>query len=271
MGYELIAIDLDDTLLDKRKSITPKNKSMIQKALKQGVKVVLCSGRTHNAVIDYAKELDIKGNDQYMITNGGALVETMDQKILTQHTLSNEFYRRFVQFVKQNQLHYNVVDLQAKTYTSPEEWFDKYTIAQAYENNGGLYIREPDQLPSDFEITKAIINGNEAELDAVSPLVHATFDKDYFVVRTGEGFLEVFPRDVNKGRALKELAQSLNIELSKTIAIGDRDNDIPMIKIAGLGIAMENAQPEVKQVADTITTDNNHDGVGNAIEKYLIK
>lgn len=270
MGYKLIALDMDDTLLTTQKSISPKNREMIKQALAHGIKVVLCSGRTHNAVIDYAKELGISGADQYMITNGGAMIESMDQKVLFENSLSNSFYRTFVKFVQENHLHYNVVDDQAKTYTSSETWFDKYTITQAYENNSGLYVREPDQLPDDFEILKAIINGEKTELDEVSDLVHQTFDKNYFVVRTGVGFLEIFPKDVNKGNAVKKLAKILKIDLSDVIAMGDRDNDIPMIKIAGKGIAMGNAQPGVKAVADYITEDNNHDGVGNAIEKFTL-
>ncbi|AKP66295.1 Cof-type HAD-IIB family hydrolase [Companilactobacillus ginsenosidimutans] len=270
MTYKLIALDMDDTLLTTQKSISDKNKQMIKQALARGIKVVLCSGRTHNAVIDYTNQLGITGKDQYMITNGGAIIENMDQEILFENSLSNAFYRRFVSFVKEHHLHYNVVDNQAKTYTSPEEWFDKYTITQAFENDGGLYIREPDQLPNDFEIVKAIINGNEAELDNISPLVHETFDDEYFVVRTGVGFLEIFPKDVNKGNAVKHLASILNISLDEIMAMGDRDNDIPMLKVAGKGVAMANAQPGVKAVADHVTTDNNHDGVGNAIEKFAL-
>lgn len=270
MSYKLIALDMDDTLLTTQKGISDKNKQMIQQALKKGIKVVLCSGRTHNAVINYTEELGITGSNQYMITNGGAIIENMNQDILYQNTLSNAFYRRFVAFVKANKLHYNVVDNQAKTYTSPEKWFDKYTITQAFENDGGLYIREPDQLPDDFEIVKAIINGNEKELDDISPLVHETFDAEYFVVRTGVGFLEVFPKHVNKGEAVTHLASLLDIDLSEVMTMGDRDNDIPMLKIAGKGVAMGNAQPGVKEVADYITTDNNHDGVGNAIEKFAL-
>ncbi|WP_125762535.1 Cof-type HAD-IIB family hydrolase [Companilactobacillus hulinensis] len=270
MSYKLIAIDMDDTLLTTQKSISDKNKEMINQALQKGIKVVLCSGRTHNAIINYTNELGITGKDQYMITNGGAIIENMDQKILYHNSLSNSFYREFVDFVKAHHLHYNVVDENAKTYTSHEDWFDKYTITQAFENDGGLYIREPDQLPDDFEIIKAIINGNKDELDNISSLVHETFDDNYFVVRTGVGFLEVFPKDVNKGNAVKHLAEILKIDLSEVMTMGDRDNDIPMLKIAGKGVAMENAQPAVKEVADYITTDNNHDGVGNAIEKFAL-
>ena len=96
MTYKLIALDMDDTLLTSQKTISDKNKEMIQKALSKGIKVVLCSGRTHNAVVDYAKELGIKGADQYMITNGGAIIENLEGKIIYQRMMSNDFYRKFI-------------------------------------------------------------------------------------------------------------------------------------------------------------------------------
>lgn len=269
MSYKLIALDLDDTLLTTQKTITDKNKKMIQKALSQNIKVVLCSGRTHNAVIGYAKELGIDGSSQYMITNGGAIIERLDGEIVFQRMMSNDFYREFVKFIKENDLHYNVVDDHGNTYTSSCEHFDKYTIMQAYENDNGLYVREPDDLPKDFEITKAIINGDEQQLDEITPLVNKKFAENYFVVRTGVGFLEIFPKDINKGNAIKVLAQKLNLNLEEIMAMGDRDNDIPMLKIVGKGIAMENAMPKVKESADFVTSDNNHSGVGVAIEKFI--
>lgn len=271
MDYKLIALDMDDTLLNSEKTISQRNKTAIKEALSQGIKVVLCSGRTHNSVVKYAQSLGIKGADQYMITNGGAIIESLDGKIIFQRLMSNQFYREFVQFVKDNQLHYNVVDNKGNTYTSSGEWLDKYTIMQAYENANGLYLKEPDELPTDFQIVKAIINGSEDKLDAVTAMVHDHYDQDYFVVRTGAGFLEIFPKDVNKGEAVKVLAADLKINLSQVITMGDRDNDIPMLKIAGLGVAMENGVPDVKAASDYVTTDNNHDGVGLAIEKFALK
>lgn len=270
MTYKLIALDMDDTLLTTQKSISDQNKIAIKKAINQGIKIVLCSGRTHNAVMEYANYLDIKGSDQYIITNGGAIIEDMEGKIVFQKMMSNEFYREFVQFVHENKLQYNVVDNLGRTFTSNREWIDKYTIMQAYENANGLYFKEPVDLPSNFQIAKAIINGNKEKLDGISEMVHERFDKDYFVVRTGVGFLEIFPKDVNKGQALIKLTNILNIDLKDCMAMGDRDNDIPMLKIVGKGIAMDNAMPDVKDVSDFVTADNNHSGVGMAIEKFAL-
>ncbi|HIY93728.1 Cof-type HAD-IIB family hydrolase [Companilactobacillus sp. HBUAS56275] len=268
MGYKLITIDMDDTLLTSAKEISEKNKVTIQKAMTNGTKVVLCSGRPHEAMYDYARSLGINGNDNYLITNGGAIIENMNGEIFYQKTLNNDFYREFVDFAKKYAFPYCVLDVQGNTYTSNFEFIDKYTIDMAYENNRGLYIKEPEDLPVDFEITKGVINGNEQRLDEITDFINRQFS-DYFVVRTGVGYLEVFPKNVNKGEAVKYLAQQLEIELNDVLAIGDRDNDISMLEIAGKGVAMGNAQAGVKAVSDYVTTDNNHDGVGNAIEKFV--
>ena len=163
-----------------------------------------------------------------------------------------------------------MVDKTGNTYTSNSELLDRYTIKQAFENDNGLYLKEPDQLPDDFEIVKAIINGNEKELDNITNMVHKRFDKDYFVVRTGVGFLEIFPKDVNKGTAIKFLAQYLGLNMEQTMAMGDRDNDLPMLEVAVKAIAMGNAVDNLKKHSDFVTSDNDHDGVGVAINKFVL-
>lgn len=270
MDYKLIAIDIDDTLLTSKKTITDRNKAAIKRALDQGIKIVLCSGRTHNAMTEYTDELGITGSDQYMITNGGGIIENMAGDIIAEELMSNDFYREFVDFVHEHDLQYNVVDNQGNTYTSHRDWISASTIIQAFENDNGLYLREPSQMPADFQIVKAIINGTKEEIDNISETVHQHYDKDYFVVRTGVGFLEIFSQHVNKGAAVKTLAQKLGIDLSQVITLGDRENDIPMLEIAGKGIAMDNALPTVKEVADEVTADNDHSGVGLAIEKFAL-
>lgn len=268
MSYKLIAIDIDDTLLDSRKTISTKNKLTIAQALQNNIKIVLCSGRPHKAMIKYAEELGIKGSEQYMITNGGAIIENMHGDFVMQKTLSNEFYRNFVAFTETNDLSYCVFDVHGNVYTSNNYNIDAYTIAMAFENNDGLLIRRPEDLPVSFEITKAVINGQEQKLDEITNFIKESFT-DYFVVRTGVGYLEIFPNRVNKGNAVAFLSNKLGIDLQEVIAIGDRDNDIPMLKIAGTGVAMANATSGSKAASDYVTTDNNHDGVGNAIEKLL--
>lgn len=268
MNYKLIAIDIDDTLLNSAKIISEKNKLMITTALAQGIKVVLCSGRPHKAMEKYAVALGIEGSEQYMITNGGAIIENMHGEFIMQRTLSNEFYREFVEFAQTNDLSYCVFDVNGNIYTSNNYDINRFTIAMAFEGNDDLHIRRPEDLPLNFEITKAVINAKESQLDEITNFIKASFT-DCFVVRTGVGYLEIFPKNVNKGNAVKFLADKLGINMEEVMTLGDRDNDISMIEIAGTGVAMANATEGVKAVANYVTTDNNHDGVGNAIEKFI--
>ena len=269
MTYKLIAIDIDDNLLNRSKTISETNRLAITSALSRDIKVVLCSGRPHQAMISYAKQLGITGSNQYMITNGGAIIENMDQEIIFQQTLSNRFYREFVTFAENNNLSYCVFDTKGRIYTSNNQDINRFTVSMAFENNDALHIRRPEEMSPDFEITKAVINGDEDELDDITGYIKREFI-DYFIVRTGIGYLEIFPKTVNKGNAVTFLANKLGINLHDVLACGDRDNDISMLKVAGLGVAMENATLDCKQAADYITTDCDHDGVGKAINKFVL-
>ena len=97
------------------------------------------------------------------------------------------------------------------------------------------------------------------------------FQTEYSMVRSSKIFLEFLHRGIEKGSALKSLASYLNVKMDETMAIGDAGNDISMIKAAGIGVAMKNAFPEVLEIADYITeNDNNNSGVAEALNKFII-
>lgn len=265
---KLVAMDIDETLLNDNQVITDENLQAIQKAISNGIKVVLCSGRTHSGMQEYLTKLGISGDQEYIITNGGGIVETVSGQVLYKKTLSNATYRQIDDFITQHELHYNAVDVAGNTYTSNQDFIDRFTIIQAFENDQGLFIRTPDQLPDDFEITKAIINESKEKLDSITDLVDQEFGKDYYIVRTGDGFLEIMPKGIDKGSALLNLADSLKIDHSETMAIGDGENDIPMLQEAGVSVVMGNASEKIKKMADFVTADNNQSGVAKAFSKY---
>ena len=269
-NIKLVAMDIDDTLLDDKKNISLKNKLAIQKALGKGVKVVLSSGRTFNGMIEYLDELGINGDDQFVILDGGGVVQSVSGKIIYQQTLSNAAYRKIDKYVVENNLHYNAVDVKGNTYTSNRDFIDKYTVLQAFENNKGLIIKRPGELPNDFEIVKAILNEDGPKLDAITPEVNRLFGDNHYVVRTDVGFLEIMPQHVNKGNGLLHLAKYLGIGIDDTLAIGDGENDIPMLEQAGVAVVMENADDSIKKLADFVTTNNNESGIATAFEKYVL-
>lgn len=265
---KLIAIDIDDTLLNSQHRISEDTKAALKMALSQGIKVVLCSGRPLAGVSPFLKELGLSGDDQYVITYNGGLVETVSGKILSREILDNDAYRRIVKYVTENQMQYYVLDDQSNVYTSDHD-INRIAVVQAWENSAGILVREPDELGNDFEITKAAIIGEKADLDKFEAPVKKEFSNDYYVVRAADNFLEIMHQNVNKGNGIKKLMKILDIKADEIMAFGDEQNDIPMFKLAGTAIAMGNGSKLAKSHADYITDDNDNDGIAKALNKFI--
>lgn len=270
MTPKLIAIDVDDTLLNSNIALLPYTKDIIAKCLQNHLKVVLCSGRPLAGVKPFLNELGITADDQYVITYNGSVIESVTGEVIASHELSNSLYRAMDEFSRKYHVAYNVLDRDSNIYTSNLE-VNRFTVVQAWENKAGLLIKTPDQLPADFTITKGIFVGETAELNQVEEAVHAAFDDQCYVVRAADNFLEVMHKNVNKGAALKTLSEKLGIHPEEIIAFGDEQNDIPMFDFVGTAVAMENGSDLAKSHADMITSSNDADGIKNALEKLIFK
>jgi len=267
---KLIAIDIDDTLLNSQSKITTATKEAIKTALQQGIKIVLCSGRPLAGVSPYLNELGISGDDQYVITYNGCLIETVSRKILSRQTLNNHDYRRIVKYVTAHKMPYYVLDDESNVYTSDHD-VNRFAVVQAWENQAGISIRTPDELPDDFEITKAAIVDEKSNLDKFEQPFKEEFSNDFYVVRAGDNFLEVMHQDVNKGTGLQKLTDILGIDAAEVMAFGDEQNDLPIFKFAGTAVSMGNGSKLAKENADHITDTNDNDGIAKAFDKLIFK
>lgn len=155
-------------------------------------------------------------------------------------------------FLTDHKIKFIFIDTKGDTYDSYQEWTEKR------------------MLDPNLKVVKVLMHIRKHKFAEVSELVHKQFDNDFFVVKTGAEYLEIFPNGVNKGTAVQRLAKHLKIKMNQVMAMGDMDNDIPMIKLAGMGVAMKNAEPEVIAVSDYVTDDCNNSGVGKAIEKFAL-
>ena len=239
---KLIALDTDGTLLNSKNKILPSTKAAIRKALDQGVKVVLCSGRPIAGLAHFMKELGIEGSDQYAVTLNGAITRTADGKIMTQDLVSNKLYRELTKFAKEQ---------------------------KAWENTAPLFIRTPDEMPNDFQISKGCFVGDKALLDQFEPILRTKFDQDLYIVRADDHLLECLHPNVNKGNGLKELGEKIGISTNEMIAFGDERNDISMFDIVGTAVAMGNGSQEAKDHANFITASNDDDGIAKALDKFI--
>jgi len=269
LTIKLIAIDIDDTLLDSNGKILESSIRAIRDSIKSGIKVVLCSGRPFAGIKSYLNMLEISGNNQYVVAYNGAIIKSASGKTIAENLLDNYQYRKLTEFGKKHNISFNVLDNNSIIYTANHN-VNRFTVLQAWENHAGLLIREPDELPSNFMIAKGLFIGEDEQLNIIEEKVFQSFGSNLYVVRSANNFLEVMHKNVNKGNAIEILAKTLKIQASEVMAIGDEKNDIPMFNFAGTAIAMGNASELVKNHANYIADDNDSGGIAESIAKFAL-
>jgi Cof subfamily protein (haloacid dehalogenase superfamily) len=266
--YKLIAIDMDGTLLKDDKTITLKNKEALAKANSLGIKIVLTSGRPIQGIKNYLEELNLRGKDDYVISLNGALIcRCEDYSVLS----SNETLKgRDLKYIFNK-----VKDLNTYVHAFKERE-DLVNIESKFSKNEekriNLKVRVVDfmkEVQDDDEILKVVLEEEKEVLDRVQAQLPKELFDQFTVIRSLDFMLEFMKKGCNKATGIEKLAQHLGIDSSEVIAIGDAVNDKEMIGYAGLGVAMGNAEEDIKNLADFVTKSNEEDGVAYVIEKFI--
>lgn len=269
MAIKLITIDIDDTLVNTAKQVTPRVKAALQEATAQGVKVVLTTGRPLPGVQEYLDELGLNHQDnQYAITYNGGVVQTTNGDELGGKELAYSDYLRLREVADELGAYLQVETIDA-AYTSAKE-INYWASRENFLIKMPLFIKPVDEMDPNDHYVKFMFIGDEADIDAWRDALPNDVKAAYYIVKSTPQHLEFMHKDATKGSGLLTLADKLGIDQSETMALGDQQNDITMIEAAGLGVAMGNAVPEVKAVADVETTTQNTDGVGVAVEKWVL-
>lgn len=267
--YKLIAIDLDGTLLNYRHEITEKVKQAINEVKKRGIKIVLCSGRPIGGIEQYIEVLNLNEEDDYVIAYNGALVQnTRTKQPIVDLSLRLEDLKKLYEISIQLQTPMHFFDIEA-IYTSNEN-INRFTVFESYVNDIPLRYRRIDELQTDILLPKIMfINQPEKLQQTIKELPNELYEQ-YTIVQSAPYFLEFVHPKASKGNAVKYLAQTLGINQNEVMTIGDNGNDLSMIEYAGCGVAMGNAIPTVKNIADFETLTNNEDGVAHALNKLIL-
>lgn len=269
MAIKLITIDIDDTLVNTAKQVTPRVKAALQEATAQGVKVVLTTGRPLPGVQEYLDELGLNHqDDQYAITYNGGVVQTTNGEELGGKELAYSDYLRLREVADELGAYLQVETIDA-AYTSAKE-INYWASRENFLIKMPLIIKPVDEMDPNDHYVKFMFIGDEADIDSWRDALPADVKEAYYIVKSTPQHLEFMHKDATKGSGLLTLAAKLGIDRSETMALGDQQNDVTMIEAAGLGVAMGNAVPEVKAVADVETTTQNTDGVGVAVEKWVL-
>ena len=265
--FKLIALDMDGTLLNEEKKISKENMIAIKKAKEKGVKVVLATGRPIKGVENYLSELDLISDEDYCITyNGSLVVNTGTNELLTQVLLKSKDVHYLYDLSKK--LDIDIHALTTSGCITPK--LSEYTELEIKMNNIPFEEIDFNKIEDDTEIVKVMFVGEEKRLSAVIEKLPKEVYEKYNVVRSAPYFLEFLDKNVSKGTGVKSLAEKLDINRNEIICVGDAGNDIDMIKYAGLGVAMENAFPEVKKAANYVTYSNEENGVALVLIRFIL-
>lgn len=266
--YKLIAIDMDGTLLKSDKTVSERTKKAIKEARQKGVNVVIATGRPIGGVNRYLEELDMLGENDYVLSyNGGLVLKTKSKEVVSKVALTGSDLHYLYDLSKQLGVNIHAF---SEVYGLITPKISKYTEEEANINNIKIEINDYSDIEDDHSIIKVMMIDEPEILEkAVNNLPKEVYEK-YTVVRSTPYFLEFLNKAVNKGTGVKLLAEHLGINQEEVMTFGDAENDLDMIIYAGMGIAMKNGFEEVKEVANYITDSNEEDGVAKAIEKFVL-
>lgn len=272
-----ILLDIDGTLTNDQKEITPETKRILMKAQEQGIRLVIASGRPAKGIEKYGKMLEMdKHHGLFLCFNGAKVIDCQTGEVLVNTTMEQELVTKTLQHLKQFDVHPIIVE---NEYMVVEDVYNCMITDKGRTFNGFQYearmnnylLKEVSDLASyvDFPLNKILVVGQPEYLRENCKAISAPFEGKLSMMFSANFFYEMTSQGIDKGAALKSVLDKLGIEAKDCIAFGDAGNDITMLQFAGVGVAMANAQEEVKAVADYITDDNNHDGIAKALQKYI--
>lgn len=269
MNYKLIALDIDGTLINSSHQLTEGVKESIRRAKEKGVKVVLCTGRPLKGVEKFLDELNLKESGDYAATFNGALVQDTFTKNPVSHlTLGYndlvDLYNLSLELGSRSHFY------DTKTVYTFNKDISDYTILECYLTGAHLNSTTLEEVPKDIAMSKFMMIDHPEIIDECIKKIPKSYFEKYTIVRSTPSFLEFLNPKANKGAGIELLAKELGIKQEEVICVGDAGNDKHMIEYAGLGVAMGNANDDIKDLADYITLSNDEDGVAHVIKKFIL-
>ena len=261
----LLALDLDGTVVESRRPVRPAVVDAVRRAKAAGIPTTIVTGRMYVGAKPFARTLEVDGS---IICYQGAVIADaatgrFEREVGVRNAVAVRIYEAakaagyHVQFYKDDRFYV--------------EHDNEY--AQIYARTSNTAPVVVPSLPDAFagrDSTKVNIVTDVDEVPAALALMQATCGKDAYVTRSNPEFVEMLDPLVNKGLALKIVCDRIGIGLDRVLAVGDSYNDLPFLAAAGFSVAMGSAPDELKAKADAVVGDVRHDGVAEAIDRYVL-
>ena len=288
--YKLVAIDLDGTLLNTYGQVSADNKVALKKLMQKGMQVILASGRSTTSVKNIANDLGV--GDYIICGNGSLIYDLKKEEIIYDKFIDKKKVLQIIQICEQNSIYYNI-------YT------ENMVIAKSLNNNVLFYNQEnaskPENKKTNINLVQDIyqyiqqVQGENVLKITISDSNNIIFNgiirklrqiknidvldvahMSRKVIKSGTEdvlveyfYTEITSKNVDKWCAIEYLMDKMNIKKEEVMTIGDNVNDKLMIENAGLGVAMGNSAPYIKEIADKVVGTNNENGVAEAVENVL--
>ncbi|MBC1283663.1 HAD family phosphatase [Listeria welshimeri] len=277
MTTQAIILDIDGTLLNDDKKISPETKKALITAQQNGVKLILASGRPTTGMHLYAEQLEMETYHGLLVSyNGAKVVDCQTKEELFNQTLTIAEGKAVLEHMKQFEVK---VMIDKDDYMYVNNVYDCYITYKdeeiniiQYESRGGNFkLCEKEDLAAflDYRINKILTAGDPDYMQKNYQAMMAPFKNTLNCVFTADFYFEFTAKNIDKAKALDTVLTPMGIHAENIIAFGDGHNDITMVKYAGTGIAMDNAVPELKAVANSITLSNNKDGIAHVLNNFI--
>ena len=261
--FRAIALDLDGTLTNHDKVITPRTRQALLKAQEQGAIIILASGRPTYGIVPVAECLELEKRGGYILSyNGGNIVNAKTAEKLFSQFLPDAVIPILYKYAKEKN---HALLGYAGNEIITEMPDDQYVKEESRINK--MNIRKVDNLLDALEPhpTKLLMTGDPTDMIKAEEELVEILGEKMDIFRSAPFFLELVPKGIDKAQSLLRLLSKINLTPADLMAFGDGYNDLSMLKLAGVGVAMANAAPEVRADADYVTLSNEEDGVAEAL------
>lgn len=278
MSVRVIIMDVDGTLTNLEKKVTPKTKEALLKAEEAGAILILASGRPTSGLLDLARELQMDKHHGLLVAyNGSTVIDCETMEILFNQALSVEEGKAVLEHMKKFDRVRPMIDKGEYMYVNNvyDNWItwkgEPFDVIQ-YESRGGKFkLCEVDDLAEfvDFELNKILTTSDPEYLQEHYLEMMEPFKDTLSCMFTGDFYFEFTAQGIDKAKALDTVLIPMGYKREEMIAFGDGHNDASMVKYAGIGVAMENAVQALKDVADEVTLSNEEDGIAESLYKHM--
>ena len=264
MKIELVVLDLDGTLLASDGSLPQRNAAAITQVLGQGIGVAIATGKTYWSAVDIIAELELTLPGVFA---QGLLVCAADGTVLREIMLDYDLVNRVLAYLEERGLPY-IAQNKSGLLVKEENGYDR-AICSKYGEPQPRIVGAMAGRAEALHIHKLLISDKD-DLQARRNDLQRRIGQETTILQAVPEFIEILPRGTSKGAGVRWMLQQLQIAPRAMMAVGDGENDVELLEMAGLGVAVSNARPELKAVAETVVGSNNDAGVAEALTRYVL-